>query len=432
MTEPTLPPSYKLRGELNNEVHARPPEPLTAPSRLSYLALLCDRAQREQSARMVARFACDHDAKPPPEGGSHLRVDVGAFRLRWERHSEFVRYSFIVPGGPDGPDPFGSTAMDAVSSAWIASLPGELLVAAHVLMLPEKSGPREPPEIADTMFSGTLLVGAAVSEGAANAYTDFRIHPDGFSRFLLHDRSTTRFQAGRIVQRLLEIETYRMLALLALPVARGLAPGLDEQERELGRITAALVRAGEPDEAALLDRLTRLAAAIDNRNAETSFRFAAAAAYDGLVKRRIQELREGRIYGVQTFGEFTERRLAPAMSTCQATAARQVSLSERVARATQLLSTRVELTREQQTQALLEQMNRRVKLQLRLQSTVEGLSVAAITYYVVSLVGHAAEGFDALGFPVRPAIAMAVAIPIVAGLLALGLRRVHRMVEGLD
>jgi uncharacterized membrane-anchored protein len=432
MTTVTLPPAYELRGVLNNEVHARPPEPLTAPARLSYLALLCDRAQREESARMVAQFARDHDAKPPPEGGSHLRVDVGAFRLRWERHSEFVRYSFIVPGGPDGPDPFGSTAMDAVAASWIASLPGKLLVAAHVLILPEKSGPHEPQEIADTMFSGTLLVGAAVSEGAATAYTDFRIHPDGFSRFLMHDRSTTRFQAGRIVQRLLEIETYRMLALLALPVARALAPGLDEQERELTLITAALVRAGEADEAALLDRLTRLAAAIDSRNAETSFRFAAAAAYDGLVQRRIQELREGRIYGVQTFGEFTERRLAPAMSTCRATAARQVSLSERVARATQLLSTRVELTRERQTQALLEQMNQRVTLQLRLQSTVEGLSVAAITYYVVGLVGHAAEGLVALGIRLNPPIAMAVAIPIVAGLLAIGLRRVHRMVAGLE
>jgi uncharacterized membrane-anchored protein len=432
MSGRTLPHAYKLRGELNDEVHARPPEPLTAPARVSYLVTLCDRAQRDESARMIAAFARAFDAKPPAEGGSHLRVDVGPFRLRWERHSEFVRYTFIVPDAADGPDPFGATALDAAPADWVAALPGELLVAAHVLLLPERLGPQEPMAIADTMFSGTLLVGSSVSEGAATAYTDFRIHQDRFSRFLVHDRSTTRWQAGRIVQRLLEIETYRMLALLALPVARALAPALDEQERELARITAALVEAGEADEAALLDRLTRLAAAIDSRNAETSFRFGAAAAYDELVQRRIRELREERIYGVQTFREFTERRFAPAMNTCRAIAARQVSLSERVARATQLLSTRVDVTREQQTHALLEQMNQRVKLQLRLQSTVEGLSVAAITYYVVSLIGHAAEGLEAVGIPLRPPIAMAAAIPVVAGLMALGLRRIHHMVARLD
>jgi uncharacterized membrane-anchored protein len=440
MTEGTLPPAYRLRNELNDEVHARPPEPLAAPSRLTYLALLCDRAQRDESTRMVAAFAQAHNARGPTEGGSHLRLDVGAFRLKWERHTEFVRYTFVVPGvGPGavpdvavGDAPFGRTALQAVPADWIAALPGELLVAAHVLLLPERDAPDEPHEIAAKMFAGNLLVGATVSESAAVAFMDFRIHPDGFSRVLVCDRSTTLWQAGRIVQRLLEIETYRMLALLTLPVARALAPMLDQQERELSAITAALVDAKEADEPALLDRLTRLAAAIDSHNAGNQFRFSAAAAYDELVQRRIRELREARIYGVQTFREFTERRLAPAMATCRATAARQISLSEQVARTTQLLSTRVDVTREQQTQALLEQMNRRVKLQLRLQSTVEGLSVAAITYYVVSLIGHMAEGFESLGIPIHPPIAMAAAIPVVAGLMFLGLRRVHRLVGQLD
>ena len=71
-------------------------------------------------------------------------------------------------------------------------------------------------------------------------------------------------------------------------------------------------------------------------------------------------------------------------------------MSERVARATQLLSTRVDIARSRQNQAVLEQMNRRTKLQLRLQQTVEGLSVAAITYYIVGLTGYAAKGLNAL------------------------------------
>jgi uncharacterized membrane-anchored protein len=148
------------------------------------------------------------------------------------------------------------------------------------------------------------------------------------------------------------------------------------------------------------------------------------------VQRRILELREERIQGLQTFREFTERRMAPAMRTCQSVAARQESLSQRVARATQLLSTRVDLTSEKQTRALLESMNRRVKLQLRLQSTVEGLSVAAITYYIANLVGHAAEGLEAAGLHNNPALVEAISIPLVAGALALGIRRIRRLVTG--
>ena len=429
-----LPPVHPLRRELNDEVHARPPEPLIAPARISYLVLLCDAAQREASWDVVADLAHRRGAPQPLPGANHARIDLGPFRLKWERHSEFVRYTFVVhdtpPVEPDAPvpEPFAERALDQVPADWLAMLPGKLIVAAHAALLPARLGPQEPAEIADELFAGNPLVGAAVSEQAAIAYTDFRIHPDGFSRVLVRDRATTRWQAGRIVQRLLEIDTYRILALLALPVARALAPALAEQEQELARITAALVDAGEADEPRLLERLTRLAAAIDSRDAETRFRFGAAAAYYELVQGRIEELRGERIHGLQTFGEFTERRLAPAMNTCRSVAARQQSLSERVARATQLLSTRVDVTRERQTQALLAQMNRRVRLQLRLQSTVEGLSVAAITYYVVSLVGHAAEGLEAAGIPVHPPVAMAVAIPVVGGLLALGARRMHRLV----
>ena len=243
------------------------------------------------------------------------------------------------------------------------------------------------------------------------------------------DRSLTPRQAGRTVQRLLEIDTYRIMALLALPVARELVPFLAEHEQELARITGAMPDAdrGRPSRV-LLDRLTRVAAEIESREADNLYRFSAAAAYYELVQRRIEDLREQRIQGLQTFSEFIERRLAPAMNTCQAVAARQNSLSSRVAHATQLLSTRVDLTRERQNQAVLESMNRRAKLQLRLQSTVEGLSVAAVTYYVVGLVGYAAKGLPSAGVEVDPELTMGIAIPIVAGVVALGLHRIRRVV----
>jgi uncharacterized membrane-anchored protein len=223
-----------------------------------------------------------------------------------------------------------------------------------------------------------------------------------------------------------------MMALLALPVARGLAVSLTESERELAAITASLVDAKGEDEPGLLDRLTRLEAEIESRYTDNLFRFGAANAYYALVQRRVAELREQRIAGLQTIEEFLERRLTPAMNTVQAAAARQESLSQRVGRASQLLATRVEVTREGQTQELLASMNRRAKLQLRLQETVEGLSVAAATYYIAALVGHLADGFDAAGLPVNSGLVEAVSIPVIALLTWLGIRRIKKVVAHED
>jgi uncharacterized membrane-anchored protein len=114
------------------------------------------------------------------------------------------------------------------------------------------------------------------------------------------------------------------------------------------------------------------------------------------------------------------------MNTCRTAVARQESLSARVARANQLLSTRVGISRERQNQALLESMDRRAEAQLRLQQTVESLSVAAITYYVVGLVGYAAKSLQSAGLHVNPEVAMGVSIPFVAGAVWYLIRRVRR------
>ncbi len=418
-----LPHDHPLRLQLNDEVHARPPEPLQAPARISYLALLTDAAAQAASGQALAALAARFDAATPSPGANHYSADLGPFRLKWERHTEFVRYTVIVAGAGD------ETALAAVPADWIAGLPGQLLVAAHVTLVAEDG---DPVEAAMRIFPRDVLVGAAVSGGAGTVFADFRIRDSGFSRLLVQDRTLTPQQAGRMVQRLLEIDTYRMVALLALPVAQDLAPAIARCEQELAQIIAAMVVAGDPDEPLLLERLTRLAAEIDSRQASTLYRFGAAAAYYELVQRRIQDLREVRIAPLQTLQEFMERRLAPAMNTCQSVAARQEELSRRVARATQLLATRVGVTRERQNQTLLETMNRRVRLQLRLQSTVEGLSVAAVTYYIVGLIGYAAKGVEAAGLRVDPAVAMPVSIQIVAGLMAFGIGRIRHHVTQAD
>jgi uncharacterized membrane-anchored protein len=158
----------------------------------------------------------------------------------------------------------------------------------------------------------------------------------------------------------------------------------------------------------------------------TSFRFGACRAYYDLTKRRIVELREERLAGVQTIEEFMDRRLAPARATCASAEKRLLDLSERVARASDLLRTRVDIEREQQNQMLLASMNHRTRMQLRLQQTVEGLSIAAITYYVAGLVGYAAKALKEAGVPLSVELTTGMSIPFVAVAIWLAARRVRR------
>jgi len=423
----TLPPDHPLRRELHDEVHARPSEALQAPLRLSFLALASDASAREREWAHVRDLAASFGVALDPQARSHFSGDLGPFRLKWERHSEFTRYKFMVSGA--GQAPFAEPALALVPPAWLAGLPGAVMVAAHAELRSAASLDTAPEALSSQSFSGHMLVGAGLAEGAGLAFTDFRLH-DGFSRLLVLDRSMSPRQAGRMMQRLLELETYRMMALLALPVAQQLAPFLAASERELSDITTHLADCTEADEPVLLDRLTRLEAGIERRQSENAYRFAAGSAYHLLVQRRIAELREVRLPGLQTFQEFTERRLAPALNTVRSAASRQEALSERVARATQLLSTRVDVTREKQNLAVLASMDRRAAAQLRLQETVEGLSAAAITYYIVGLVGYAAKGAKVVGLPINPEVTMALAIPVVLGLVVLGVRQVRKLVSG--
>lgn len=413
----TLPPEHHLRAELNYEVHARPPDALAGPLRVSYLAMLGGEGPREAALAAMRTLALRFGVVPPAEGASHWSADLGIFRVRWEQHTEFHRVMFIRDGVTE--KPFAEPAITFVPSDWVAALPGELLVAADLELVHDAE-----EALAANLFGDNQVVGSVIG-GRGLAFTDFRISGHGFARFLVVQGSMSASIAGRNIQRLLEIDTYRMMALLALPVARGLAPQLTRWEQELAEIASALTRASPDDEPVLLNRLTRLASEIESQEAATRYRFSAAAAYYALVQRRIAELREERMESLQTFQEFTERRLAPAMDTCQSTTARQEALSRRVLRVTQLLQTRVDITREAQNGAVLVSMNRRARQQLRLQQTVEGLSIAAITYYIVGLAGYAAKGLGPY-WSIDPDWITAGAIPIAAGFVAWGLHRARR------
>lgn len=412
------------RLELNDEVHARPHPMLAPPVRASHLALLTgeggEQAERAKLAELCARFG----AAGPSVGANFFTADLGAFALRWERHTEFSTYTFLNRDPFD--DPFADPIVDLVPRDWLAEVTGERLVAVHIAIEPRDTPPRDAASVA-ALFSGENLIGGRAAGGAAAVWTDFRISEDGFSRILVRDEALEERQVGRLMQRLLEIETYRMMALLALPLARRTGARLSRIDRRLAELTADLaVIEGLEGERALLGELTRLAAEAEQLSAASAYRFSAARAYYALVERRIAELREERFEGRQTIGGFMARRLDPAMRTCRSVAERQELLSQRVARTGELLRTRVDVALEGQNRDLLETMARRARLQIRLQQTVEGLSVVAITYYLVGLVGYAAEALSVAGVALNVYLVQGISIPVIALAVWLGVRRLRR------
>jgi uncharacterized membrane-anchored protein len=419
-----LPESHGERLVLADEVHARPPEAIETPSRASYVALLVDADERALEHAHLAALCERFHVVPPSAHANHFIARLGSIRLKWERHGEFSSFAFFANG--EGARPFGEPAAGCLPDGWLAALPGRTIMAAHARLMAAQEQPIHSAMLADH-FGGNVVVGAEIGDGAGMAFTDFRIHEDGFARFLLLDRRFTPRQAGRLVQRLFEIEAYRMMALLALPLARSYTPRILAIERSLASLTEAIAQNGDRDEA-LLGELTRLAADVESGLASSQFRFGASRAYFDLVRTRIGELRERRVASMQTIEEFMARRLTPAMATCASVSQRMRDIAERVARASALLSTRVDIARQRQNQALLASMERRAGLQLRLQQTVEGLSVAAITYYVVGLIAYLAKAMYGAGWPVAPDVVTGAAIPVVVVLVALGLRRVHRRI----
>ena len=427
LPEALLSRTHPLRPVLADEVHARPPLPLAAPAWVLHLGLMLEAADAPAEQAALAVLCAFAGQPAPPSGTRHVVVALpGGGHLVWEKRTEFSTYTLYLQrtGGMESPP----DAAAALPDGWLAGLPGRLMVAATVTLLAADEA--EPDEGAlQRLFAGPTLVASRIAGGGATVWTDFRVDDGGAVRFLVRDHGMKDAQRGRAVMRLLEIETYRMMALLALPLAQKVAPRITALEQGLAALSARMVDVAAESEQTLLREIAVMAAEVEALAVETPYRFGAARAYHALVERRIAELREARIEGLPAIGEFMERRLSPAMRTCETMADRIEGLSRRATRMANLLRTRVDVALERQNVELLDMMNRRSQLQLRLQETVEGLSVAAITYYTVGLVGYAAHALDAAGWPVDKDIVVGVAIPVVALAVWWGLRRFRRALQ---
>jgi uncharacterized membrane-anchored protein len=276
------------------------------------------------------------------------------------------------------------------------------------------------------LFDRERLVGGWVVERVASVWSHFRLDERGATRFLVQAHRLTPGRHGRLLQRLVEIETYRLLAMLSLPLAREMLPQIETLE---ARHVALVERIGvmdAGDERALLGELTTLALATERLEARCGSRFSLTGSYARILTARVRELREEQVPGYQTIGEFFDRRLAQALHACERAEAGLSALSARLRSTTGLLRTRVEVNLQSQNQLLLASVDRRAAAQLQLQHAVEGLSVVVLTYYLASLLKIVLDGTKAAGFPVNVTLVTALVLP----LLAFGVWKTVRHVKG--
>ena len=420
---------HPLRYSLSNELHARPFPVVSAPSRAVYLALkpaqnaaARDRAaDRAHLVALLDRFGAQH----PQPGATHWFGTIGKHKLKWESHTEFVTYTLFV----DGLDasPFDPASFDLFPADWLAQAPGARITSA-LIRIEKLSDEEDVSAKADAWFVPESLALSRVIDGELIIGADFRIDPAGHMRMAIFAREgVSERRIGRVVQRLCEIETYKSMSMLGLARAREMGAEMGQIDTQLSALLDDMC--GEmptPDQT--LSQLLAVSAQLENLIARSSFRFGATGAYETLVHQRIDALREDRFGGRQTFAEFMARRYDPAMRTVQSTEQRLKAMSDRAIRAGDLLRTRVDVQRSAQNQQLLASMDQRADLQLRLQRTVEGLSVVAISYYALNLALYVLKPAGKLaGIP--ETLVAALAAPVVLLVVWLLVRRIRRRWE---
>ena len=410
---------HPLRAAVLGEVHARPFTALETPRRILHFAFDTAGEAAKADRAALTDFCARRQLEPLQPSAKQHRVALGGATLRWEQHSEFTTYTWELPA--EGATPFHPAAASLAAPMASVPQPGPLLVALDLhLMAEKKIAPAQ-------LFDRASLAVAENADGDALFATDFQADPAGFVRILVLDRGLGPERAGALAQRIVELETYRTLALLGLPEAQRLMPSIGRIETRLGEVTEEMRRAGKlVDNQRLLDELTELAAELEAGAAASLFRFGASRAYNEIVQLRLATIGERKVEGLPTWSSFLARRMSPAMRTCATTEERQTNLSEKLARAANLLRTRVDVELERQNRDLLKSMNERTRLQLRLQTTVEGLSVAAVSYYVVGLFGYLVKGAQDEGLPVNISLATALFVPVAVLAIWFVVRRIRR------
>lgn len=432
----TLPPEYAYRHALNEELHRHSYEPLHPPERIVLLAMRVTPEERGLEDAHLQALIAECPALSIDASSNSIRYDFGAFRLKIERHIEFTRYKFVwKPQLSPDQIPFPDFLDELLPQGWLSQLPGRLLNGLNIALLnyPADATDASLVEQYGAGFDSRGLSASLVGRSDNLAMTDFHIKADGLIPLLVFTKARLPAQNGRLMLRLIEIDTYRSLAMLSLPAARNILNELPALENELATLTEAVATGDGEEDKALLEELTSIAARVERMTAANARQLSASAAYFNLVSLRLKELREKPIPQISSIGGFLERRLEPTRTTCETAASRLDQLSHRVAHASQLLRTRVEVRHELQNQSLLISMNENSQSQLSLQRAAELLSFVVVPYYGVNLLTYLLEEIGDLGgIPIDPQTVKALGVPVIIILMLVVLRRMHRAPKPSD
>jgi uncharacterized membrane-anchored protein len=405
-------PQYR---ELHAELLARPFPVVSGQVMVSHRVILFSPEESTAHHSAVEALAVHPGVTAIPAKHGFQLLRLHGADLRIERHNEFTTFTMIAP---QAGAPFAQSAMDILPAGWLDAVPGRTLAAVEIAseQIPvEEAGTARTMERVSEFFAQERLVGAWVVERVASVWSHFRPDEGGATRFLVQGHRLTPGRYGRLLQRLVEIETYRLAAMLSLPLARDLLPQIEVLEAQHLALMERIGAMDAGDERALLGDLTNLSLTTERLQARCGSRFSLTESYAGILSARVRELREEQVPGYQTISEFFDRRLAQAFHTCQRADAGLNALSVRLRSTTSLLRTRVEVNLQSQNQLLLASVDRRAATQLRLQHAVEGLSVVVLTYYLANLLKLILEGIEAAGIVVHANLIVALVVPFLAG-----------------
>lgn len=411
--------SHPLRASLSAEMHVRRLPPFASPARLVQVVTLLDEDGAAQTARTVAALA-ERAGMTLPERAKYAVIPLEETVLVWERHTEFATFTVLRPGPFAAADPFDPAYFEEQAAAILAQIPGQVIRATQIALLGRAAPPPDATGLGSWFLSEATIT-CDVASGRARIYSDFRLHADGYGRLLIHDTGLEGDDAPQLVMRLQELGNYRNMALLGLPLAQATTAEVTRLELRLAALTHSVSERVSQDDA-LLDELTFLSAELARLAATTRYRMSATRAYAQLSIERLRALNIAPVSGHQSLDDFTERRLMPAVRTCDSFSQRLDDLSQRAAWASELLRTRIDIALAKQNRDLLSSMDRRTQLQLRLQQTVEGLSVVAISYYLVALIAYPIKALRGIDHD----LAIALAVPVVVLVMWLLARRMRR------
>ncbi|MGE7958293.1 DUF3422 domain-containing protein [Pseudomonas sp. NPDC089530] len=400
---------HPQRQHLHNELHARPSLYFDEPAHVFHLAFLGGDPQ----CNALLQRCCPEPFDPQAAQGI-TRLD--GHPLKWERHAEFLTLTLVV-AAPDGEPSW--TSLPAVLAEKIEPHRAQLINSVQIVVRGEAG-----LDLAGYGFKDPC--GSSVGGGDAAVWSDFRLAEDGSNRLLFINRRLNAYRQGRMIRRLLEIETYRMMASLSLTTAKTLSAQLDAFDRTLVSLSERNAEANSGEARALLAAISSLSAQVVSSTAKTRHRFSAIQAYAQLVFERLGELRESHLGDCQRLGVFIERRFKPTVRYCAATEQRLEHLAKSVANLGDLLQARVQVEMEEQNSEILKSLNARADTQIKIQRAVEGLSIIAISYYLLSLLKLVYSGVHLLGVDIEPRQALLGMAPLAVAILALILVRIRK------